>query len=208
MNLQTHNLNTETEQIALNPSNKNPIEIHIQEENSNNNNNINEKSEKLIEHKANEYISESDDNTTNNTGSTKKRTFYERFLSPIRPGSVRAGIFTMSILSLGSGCLALPKKFANMSILVGVIDIIVAGLAAYLTLNLLSISATKHKVYDYSKLIKMIIGKNWGNLLDISMLIYIFGILVLYNVISKFLFPFWVNLNFFHLEDYYNNILI
>ncbi len=136
---------------------------------------------------------------SDNENSSKTKTFYERAFSPIIPGSIRAGIFTMSILSLGSGCLALPKKFANMSILVGIVDIILAGLSAYLTLKLLSISATKHKIYDYSKLIKKIVGKNWGNLLDISILIYTFGIIVLYNVISRI---------FIYFEIFYLSIFI
>jgi len=167
---------------------KDEAKINVDAYNSSNTdeNNFENQKEKLI---LTQNYSESDD-TDKQGQSDKTRTFWERAFSPIRPGSIRAGIFTMSILSLGSGCLALPKKFANMSILVGVIDIILAGLSAYLTLKLLSISATKHKIYDYSKLIKKIVGKNWGNLLDISILIYIFGILILYNVISNFFLHF------------------
>lgn len=138
-------------------------------------------------HKTPDVSDDSDINNSNNQTNNfpLKKTFFERCFSPIRPGSIRAGIFTMTILSLGTGCLALPKKIGHMSIVVGITDIILAGLCAYLTLKLLSISATKHQIYDYSKLIKKIIGDKWGNLLDLSILIYIFGILILYNVMSN-----------------------
>jgi hypothetical protein len=143
--------------------------------------------EKLIIDKLNEneIILETYETAKEFGRQSKKLTFFERLCTSIRPGSIRAGIFTMSLISLGSGCFALPKSFAHISVLVGIIGVILAGLAANLTLILLSISASKHKVYEYSQLIKMIVGRFWGNLLDISILVYIFGKVTFQNVLSK-----------------------
>jgi hypothetical protein len=114
----------------------------------------------------------------------EKRSVYQRMFGKIGPGSIRGSIFNMAILSLGSGCLNLPQKFGRMSVLMGLIDVLFAGLAAYLTLNLMIISSHKSKIYDYSRLVRNLYGRWLSWVLDITMLIYIFGIMILYQVIS------------------------
>ena len=74
------------------------------------------------------------------------RTLYQRIFGKVDPGSIRGSIFNLAILSLGSGLLALPQKFGQMSILVSIIDIMLAGIAAYWTLNIMILASDKHKI--------------------------------------------------------------
>jgi amino acid permease len=125
-----------------------------------------------------ENVNEINEQDTSNSKSLRQRLF-----GRIDPGSIRGSIFNLAILSLGSGCLALPKKFGQMSIVVALIDIFLAGLAAYWTLSIMIISSEKHQIYNYSKLVKTLYGRWLSLLLDFTMLIYIFGVMILYQVI-------------------------
>ena len=53
-------------------------------------------------------------------------------------------MFNLSILSLGIGCLALPQKVGQMSLVVSPFVIIIAGLANAWTLLLLSKMASQY----------------------------------------------------------------
>ena len=109
----------------------------------------------------------------------QNRSLKDRLFGPIDPGSIRGSIFNLAILSLGSGCLAMPQTFAQMSIVVALVDIILAGMAAYWTLNIMIMSSEKYKIYNYSKLVNTLFGKGMSLFLDITMLIYIFGVMIL-----------------------------
>jgi hypothetical protein len=115
---------------------------------------------------------------------SSRRSLVERYFSKIEAGSLRGSIFAMSSLALGTGCLALPLQFKNMSLLFALIVLIFSGLAAYWSLSIMILSSIKFKSYDYSKLVFHVFGKCFSMVLDITILIYIFGILISYQVIS------------------------
>ena len=73
-----------------------------------------------------------------------KRNFLKRTFSKLTPGSLRGSVFNLSILSLGIGCLALPQKVGQMSLVVSPFVIIIAGLANAWTLLLLSKMASQY----------------------------------------------------------------
>jgi hypothetical protein len=124
-------------------------------------------------------------NENDNENDLSNRTLGNRIFGKINPGSVRGSIFNLAILSLGAGCLALPQKIKNMSMIVTLIDIILAGFATYWTLNLLILSSKKYKIYNYSLLVRKIFGKGLSIFLDCVVLVYIFGVMVMYQVIGK-----------------------
>jgi len=114
-----------------------------------------------------------------------KRSFLNRLVGPIDAGSIRGSIFSLSIFSLGSGCLALPQKIQQMSIIVAIVDIILSGLATYWTLNLMVIASRKLKnCFNYSKVVELLYGKKMSNFLVFTILIYTFGIMILYQVVG------------------------
>jgi len=117
-----------------------------------------------------------------------RKSLMQRFFSPMEEGSLRASIFAMSSLALGTGCLALPQKFGQMSSIVALCTIIFAALSAYWSLKIMIITSKKIKCNEYSKCVSFSFGKKAANFLDIVTIIYIFGILISYQVISKKIF--------------------
>jgi hypothetical protein len=122
------------------------------------------------------------------SSSDRKRTLYQRLFSKMEAGSLRGSVFAMSSLALGTGCLALPQKFEQMSLLAALIVIILGSFAAYWSLTLMIKASNKTKTYDYSRLVKEELGKGPSLMLDIVILIYIIGILISYQCISNILF--------------------
>lgn len=99
------------------------------------------------------------------------------------PGSLRGSVFNISILSLGAGCLSLPQKIYYLTLVGSPFFIILAGLVNCWTLLLLSSMANKYKMSSYSKLANHLHGKWLSKLLNITILIHILGVVILYQVI-------------------------
>jgi len=108
-----------------------------------------------------------------------------RLFGKIEAGSLRGSIFNMVILSLGSGCLSLPKSMSEMSLGMGIISIILTASVTYWTLYILGRTCDKYRVFNYSKLTRLLLGNGFGVALDIIIFIYIYGIIVMYQVVGK-----------------------
>jgi hypothetical protein len=113
------------------------------------------------------------------------RSFIQRIFGKIEPGSIRGSIFSMIILTLGPGCLAIPKTVGDMSLIVGLTSLILSALASYWTLYTLSHTSQKYKIFKYSDLVRHIIGNKLGIVVDVFIIIGTIGILVLYKVVCK-----------------------
>ena len=116
---------------------------------------------------------------------TQKRSIFNRFFGKLEPGSMRGSILSLSILSVGVGCLSLPQRVGQMSILLCSIEIILSGIAAIWTLEKIIDAGRKAGLTEYSKTIIHYCGEKWGKFADISIIIYIFGIMIVYQIISK-----------------------
>jgi len=114
-----------------------------------------------------------------------RKSLMNRMFSKMEEGSLRGSIFAMSSLALGTGCLALPLRFGQMSLLGALIMLILGSMAAYWSLVIMIEASRKTNTMDYSRLVKESLGSKLALLLDIIILIYIFGILISYQVISK-----------------------
>ncbi len=115
----------------------------------------------------------------------KNRKCFQRYFGPMGEGSLRGGMFSLIIMTIGSSALTVPQRFEKMTLLVGVLDVIFAGAAAFWTFNLLIIAGLKHNIWDYSKLVEKLYGRTLGFILDITVIIYVFGVITLYQVICK-----------------------
>jgi len=118
-------------------------------------------------------------------GYKEDRNWYKNFVSKVFPGSIRASVFSLSILSIGTGCLSLPQRVGQMSVLACCIFILIGGISAYWTLKLLIIASIRCKETTYSKVISKLCGSIWAKVLDYSILVYIFGVLIIYQTLSK-----------------------
>jgi amino acid permease len=116
---------------------------------------------------------------------TPEKSLSTRLFGKIEAGSLRGSIFNMIILSLGSGCLSLPKSMSDTSLGMGIISIILTASVTYWTLYILGITCDKYRLFNYSKLTRLLLGNGFGVALDIIIFIYIYGIIVMYQVVGK-----------------------
>lgn len=133
--------------------------------------------------------SETETDTDNENPEEGRRSFMRRTFGPMKDGSIRGAIFSVSSLALGTGCLSLPVRFTQMSLTLGAIFLAVGALVAFWTLTLMIKSAENAKKlqlgssYDYSRLVKNTLGNGPAKFLDCVIMIYIFGVLITYQVI-------------------------
>lgn len=160
---------------SLERMNNNNLNINVIEEKNNSN-------EKLLK-KENQNDDIEGSETVEKYNANRK--WYQNVFSKVQPGSIRASIFSLSILSIGTGCLSLPQRFGQLSVLLCSILVVLAGFAAYWTLDLLIYASLKSGETTYSKVIAKICGPRWAKFLDITMIIYIYGVLIIYQIISK-----------------------
>jgi hypothetical protein len=127
-------------------------------------------------------------NNSSTPSEENRKSLMNRIFSPMDEGSLRGSIFAMSSLALGTGCLALPCKFGQMSFVVALVMLVIGSICAYWSLVIMIEASRKTNTMDYSRLAKESLGPKMALLLDIIILIYIFGILISYQVISKYSF--------------------
>jgi len=119
---------------------------------------------------------------------SKKQNCIQRTINLLKPGSLHGSMFSLALITLGSASLAFPQKYEQMTLIAGVIGTILGGIITYWTLNLLIIAGLKHNLFDYSRLLKKLYGAGFGIVLDVTILVYTFGVVILYSVICKLFF--------------------
>ena len=108
---------------------------------------------------------------------------FKRILNALAPGKLYGSMFSLTLITLGSASLTFPQKYEQMSLLAGMIGTILGALITYWTLNLLIISGLKHNMFNYSRLLKKLYGHGCGIMLDVVIIIYTLGVMILYLVI-------------------------
>ena len=83
-----------------------------------------------------------------NEDSAKRRSFINKLFGPMEAGSIRGSIFNLVILSLGSGCLSLPKYIGETSLGVALLLVVAIGLLVWWGLNLISKACYKHQILE------------------------------------------------------------
>lgn len=116
-----------------------------------------------------------------------KKTIIDRYFGKIEPGSMRGSILSLSILSAGVGCLSLPQRVGQLSVLLCSIEIILGGIAAAWTLQKLIEAGRKANTSEYSTTITHYLGNKWSVFGNIIIIIYIFGKMIVYQIICKLL---------------------
>ncbi len=149
-------------------------EIPLNDITSNKSNDENDKEVSLI----------NDDGTNDNI--IVKRKWISRTFSKLTPGSLRSAIFSLSILSIGVGALAIPSRMAAIGLVNSLLMIIIVGAGAYITLRILLDKAMELDISQYSKLLKHVFGRKCEIFYDVVVMIYLFGSCIMYQVISKF----------------------
>lgn len=99
--------------------------------------------------------------------------------------NIRGAIFNLIILSLGTGCLSLPRYVATTSLCLSIFIIIFVGFLQWWAMSLMAEVCSKENVYNYAELLKKYYGKAMGSLYNGMVCVYCFGIQILHQVVSK-----------------------
>ena len=111
------------------------------------------------------------------------RPLINRMFGKMQEGSLRGSIFAVSSLALGTGCLSLPIRFTQVSLAGGLVSLTLGAVITYWTLTLMIKSSKNSKTRDYSRLVSESIGKCPAIFLDATIMLYIFGVLISFQVI-------------------------
>lgn len=108
---------------------------------------------------------------------------YKEKTCSMKEGSVQGSVFSLSSIALGTGAFSLPIRCSQVGCFWYCIAIFLGGIAAYWTLSRLIESAKTVKTEEYSTSVKKIIGKIPAIIIDIVLMIYIYGVIIQFNVI-------------------------
>lgn len=113
---------------------------------------------------------------------------YKEKTCSLKEGSVQGSVFTLSSIAFGIGAFSLPIRCAQIGCFWYLIAIIFGGMVTYWTISILVQSALTVNGEEYSTSVKRIIGKIPAIIIDIIILINIFGVIIQYMVIVYALF--------------------
>ena len=133
---------------------------------------------RLTDYEGNEYDYEKLD-----TIKKKRRTCYQKCCGNVDEGSLRGAIFSLSSLTIGTGCFALPNRCVQLGLLNQILLLLFGAYCAYWSLTGMIHASRNSKNKDFSRLVKESLGKIPGILLDVIILVYIFGVLISYQVV-------------------------
>lgn len=148
-----------------------------------------------------------------------QKNFLIRTFSKIEPGSMRGSIFNLVILAIGIGSLSLPQQVSNLGVLLWLILMIITAILTNWTIGVLIKAARERNLTNYSQTVEEYLGKKWSILYDINMIIYIFGMLVSYQIIGYQMIGAiiynsfssqrnsYINLEEFYKNSFWNDIL-
>ena len=108
--------------------------------------------------------------------------FQEKCYS-MQEGSILGGVFALSSLALGTGAFSIPIRCTQLGCFWYILLLFAGASAAYWTLTGLIRSSRVVNGVDYSPTVRGIIGNCAGVLIDVIIVIYLFGVFVQYMVI-------------------------
>ena len=107
----------------------------------------------------------------------------EQKIEEIKKPSISGAIFSMTALSIGTGCLTFTKKVIQFGFVWFGVVLIIGGIATYWTLVGLVRVAKKEGDTEYSSTVRKILGKGAAILIDVMTALYSWGIIITYEVI-------------------------
>lgn len=121
-------------------------------------------------------------NTFQSATTPLKSTWSQRTFSKIRPGSIRGSIFTLVSTAVGPGCLTLPGRMANSGIVLHLLVMIGVAFITYWSVLTIARAADRYNTYHFADLVAKALGPIWGILIDLIIAIYIYGIIIAFQI--------------------------
>jgi len=109
-----------------------------------------------------------------------RRNFWNRTFSKLDKGSLRGSIFALCASAIGSGVLSLPFVLKLCGMGLGILFICIGAIAACWSMYLIIDASMIAKVKNYSQLANKAGGLKLERLLQINILIYMFGSCISY----------------------------
>ena len=137
---------------------------------------------------------------------------YEEKCYSMKEGSILGGVFALSSLALGTGAFSIPIRCTQLGLFWYIIFIFLGSSAAYWTLSGLIRSSRVVNGVDYSPTVRGIIGNCAGVLIDVIIVIYLFGVFVqymviIYSLVGRTIFELFVDTeNYTDFEQYENEV--
>ena len=108
---------------------------------------------------------------------------YKEKCYSMKEGSILGGVFALSSLALGTGAFSIPIRCTQLGCVWYILLLFAGAAAAYWTLTGLIRSSRCVKGLDYSPTVKGLIGTWPSVMIDIVIIVYLFGVFVQYMVI-------------------------
>jgi amino acid permease len=109
----------------------------------------------------------------------------ERTFGPMHQGSVRGSIFALCAVAIGAGVLSLPYVLRMSGWVLGTILIIIGAVSGFFSMYMILVRSIENNCKNFSELSMKAGGKALTILLQISILSFMFGACVSYQIISK-----------------------
>ena len=163
-----------------------------------------------MENKENLLGSDFDD-TEENSKILRKKSWKERYFSQMNEGSLRGSVFALSSIAIGTGGFALPTRAVQIGLINQILLLIFGGVSAYYSLTCMINAAKNIEDKDYSRIVKKSLGKVPAKILDFVLIIYLFGVLisyqvVIYSLIGRVYYELFKKNNYENFELFQNDI--
>lgn len=115
---------------------------------------------------------------------TSRASLVERMLHPMYYGSLRGSVLALTTMCMdATSALVLATRCKDLGVINFCLLIILGGFIANRTLNFMAKSAKSLSERDYSRVVKLILGKNAGVFLDCIISLFVFGVEISFQVI-------------------------
>ena len=108
---------------------------------------------------------------------------FKKLIAQFKEGTMVNAVFNISIISLGTGILAIPVKVQYMTLVFTPIYVILAGIANLVSLLMISSVVNKTGLVDFYQATLEILGKIYARILNIVIIIYSYGLVILFQII-------------------------
>ena len=119
-----------------------------------------------------------------------RRNCCTRAFGAMKRGSLRKSIFSLLFSLLNPSCIVLALMIKNTGLSMGLLMIFISFIISYISLSHLSSAVYKNQIFDYYNLSFQILGKYWGILIGITMIVHWSILVVSYQVLLGIFIPY------------------
>jgi amino acid permease len=117
------------------------------------------------------------------------RNWWGRTFGQLQKGALRGAIFSLVSTAIGAGCLTLPLVFMRQGIVLGAFLITLAVGLCYFSLISIALAGEKYQTFSYIALTEVALGKVWGFIVQSSIILYVIGTIIGYQIMVGFFMP-------------------